>query len=157
MSRHASSRTRLLPWLRWWAELLDSRFQIPGTRIRFGIDPLLSLIPGAGDLASPVYTAVLLAQAFYQGIPKVVVGRMLLNALIDAVIGAIPFAGQVGDIFWRANLRNLELLERHAGPSRPPDRGDYVFLMVVIAAFGGIVAIVALGAVWLFIVAWRMF
>jgi len=155
MPHHASSRTRLLPWLRWWAELLDSRFQIPGTNIRFGLDPLLSLIPGAGDLASPVYTAVLLAQAFYQGIPRVVVARMLLNALIDAAIGAIPLAGQLGDIFWRANLRNLELLERHANPSRPPVQGDYVFLVVVIAAFGAIAAIIALVAIWLFIVVWR--
>ena len=149
------SQTRLLPWLRWWAELLDSRFQIPGTRIRFGIDPLLSLIPGAGELASPVYTAVLLAQAFYQGIPRVVVARMLINALIDAAIGAIPLVGQVGDVFWRANLRNLALLERHSNPSRLPARADYVFLVVAVAVFCAIAAILALAAIWLFLLVWR--
>jgi hypothetical protein len=145
----------LLPWLRWWAELLDSRFQVPGTRIRFGIDPILSLIPGAGELASPIYTAVLLAQAFYQGIPRVVVARMLINALIDAAIGALPLVGQVADVFWRANLRNLALLERHADPSRPPERGDYAFLVVAIAVFGALAAILALAAIWLFLLVLR--
>ena len=74
--------TRLLPWLRAWAELLDSRFRIPGTNIRFGIDPILSLVPGIGELASPVFTALLIAQGIAQGVPKVVLARMVGNALL---------------------------------------------------------------------------
>lgn len=136
-------------WLRRWASLLDSRFRVPGTNIRFGLDPILSLIPGLGDLASPVFTAALLAQVFRQRVPKVVVMRMLLNALIDAAIGAIPVAGQLGDIFFRANVRNLALLERHADPSRPPERGDYVFVLGVLVAFGFVVAIPVIVAIWL--------
>ena len=127
-------------WLRRWASLLDSRFRVPGTNIRFGLDPILSLIPGLGDLASPVFTAALLAQVFRQRVPKVVVMRMLLNALIDAAIG---------DIFFRANVRNLALLERHADPSRPPERGDYVFVLGVLVAFGFVVAIPVIVAIWL--------
>jgi ABC-type antimicrobial peptide transport system permease subunit len=151
----SSSRTRWLPWLRWWATLLDSQFRIPGTNIRFGMDPILSLIPGLGDLASPAFTVALLVQAFQQRIPRVVISRMLLNALIDAAIGAVPVAGQVGDIFWRANLRNLALLERHADPARLPERGDYLFLWSVIAALGVITAsLVALG-IWLVVLLWR--
>jgi len=151
----ASSRTRWLAWLRWWADLLDSRFRIPGTRIRFGIDPILSLIPGLGDLASPAFTAALLAQVFHQRVPRVVVARMLLNALADAAIGAIPVAGQIGDLFWRANLRNLALLERYADPSRPPERGDYLFVLGVTVALGVIAAVPVLVAIWLALVLWR--
>ena len=136
-------------WLRRWASLLDSRFRVPGTNIRFGLDPILSLIPGLGDLASPIFTAALLAQVFRQRVPKIVIMRMLLNALIDAAIGAIPIAGQLGDIFFRANVRNLALLERHADPSRPPERGDYVFVLGVLVAFGFVVAIPVIVAIWL--------
>jgi hypothetical protein len=151
-----SSRTGLLPWLHWWADLLDVRFRIPGTNIRFGLDPILSLVPGLGDLASPAFTAVLLAQAFYQRIPRVVVARMLFNALIDAAIGAIPVAGQVGDIFWRANVRNLALLERYADPTERPEGGDYLFLWAVIAALGVIATSLVVVAIWLAILAWRV-
>ena len=142
-------------WLRRWATLLDSRFRIPGTNIRFGLDPILSLVPGLGDLASPVFTAALLAQVFRQRVPRIVVVRMLLNALIDAAIGAIPIAGQLGDIFFRANVRNLALLERHADPTRPPDRGDYVFVMAVLVAFGFVVAIPVIVAIWLASLFWQ--
>jgi hypothetical protein len=142
-------------WLRRWATLLDSRFRVPGTNIRFGIDPILSLIPGLGDLASPVFTAALLAQVLRQRVPKVVVLRMLLNALIDAAIGAIPVAGQLGDIFFRANVRNLALLERHADPTRQPERGDYVFVLSVLVIFGAVVAIPVFVAIWLASWLWR--
>jgi Domain of unknown function (DUF4112) len=142
-------------WLRRWANLLDSRFRIPGTNIRFGLDPILSLVPGLGDLVSPVFTAALLAQVFRQRLPRVVVMRMLLNALIDAAIGAVPIAGQLGDIFFRANVRNLALLERHADPTRPPERGDYVFVMAVLVAFGFVVAIPVIVAIWLASLLWQ--
>ena len=153
----SSARTSFLPWFRWWADVLDARFRIPGTNIRFGIDPILSLIPGIGDIASPAFTAALLAQGFYQRIPKIVIVRMLGNALLDAAIGAIPVAGQVGDVFWRANLRNLALLERHADPTHPPQGGDYVFLLAAIGVFGAIAAVAVFVAIWLVIVIWRAF
>jgi hypothetical protein len=149
-------RTAWLPWLRWWADLLDSRFRIPGTRVRFGIDPILSLVPGLGDLASPTFTAALLAQVVRQRVPRIVVLRMLANAFVDAVLGVIPVAGQIGDLFWRANLRNLALLERHADPSREPERSDYLFVFAVAAAFGLVLAIPVVAAVWVAILLWRM-
>ena len=138
-----------LPWLRWWAGLLDTRFRIPGTRIRFGIDPVLSLIPGIGDLASPAFTAALLAHGLRHRVPKIVVLRMLLNALIDAAIGIAPVAGPLADIFFRANVRNMALLERHADPARPPERGDYVFVAGVLVVFGAVAAIPVVLGLWL--------
>ena len=96
-----------------FAELLDSKFRIPGTDIRFGIDPIIGLLPGIGDwiggLASLyflIYAAILEAR-----IPVLL--RMLLNILLDVVIGTIPLLGEIFDVSWKANLRNAELLEEH--------------------------------------------
>jgi hypothetical protein len=139
----------MLPYLRHWAELLDNRFVIPGTSIRFGLDPILSLIPGLGDLVSPLFTVALLVQGLHRRVPRVVLLRMVGNALLDALIGAVPVAGNVGDIFWRANARNLALLERHAHPGRPPSREDYLFVYGLAIAFGLLIAIPFFLALWL--------
>ena len=133
-----------MPTLRWFrelADLLDSRFRIPGTNIRFGLDPILALIPGIGDLASPAFTVALLVQALYQGVPRVIMLKMLLHAFLDAIIGAVPVVGAVSDIFYRANIRNLALLERHARPGIRPSRGDYVFVTTVAALFGFVILV----------------
>ncbi len=144
-----------LSWLQEIARLLDSRFRIPGTRIRFGLDPVLSLIPGAGDLASPMFAVALLVQAVHLGVPKVIIVRMLGNALVDAVIGIIPIAGTIGDIFFRANLRNLALLERHSQPGVRPTRADYVFVLVAAAVFGMIVLVPIALALWITVRVWN--
>jgi hypothetical protein len=139
---------RSLLWLRQVADLLDSRFRVPGTQIRFGLDPVFSLIPGLGDLVSPAFAVALLVQGIYQGVPKVILLRMLLNGLIDAVLGVIPIAGTVGDIFFRANVRNLALLERYARPGVQPSPGDYAFVLGAAAVFGMVVLIPVVLAVW---------
>jgi hypothetical protein len=120
--------------LRRWARLLDTQFRVPGTGVRFGLDPILSVIPGIGDLASPLFAVAVLLQAARVRVPKIVMVRMLINAGIDALIGLVPVAGTVGDVFWRANAWNLALLERHARPGRPPSTGDYLFVGGVIVA-----------------------
>jgi hypothetical protein len=112
--------------------MLDSQFRIPGTSVRFGIDPILSLIPVLGELASPAYAAAILGYAASAGVPRIVLVRMALNALFDAALGAIPFAGSVADMFWRANNKNLALVERHAHPGVKPTTGDYLFVWSVI-------------------------
>ncbi len=139
-----------LPDLRRYATLLDKAFRIPGTNIRFGLDPIIGLIPGLGDLASPVFAAMLVLEGTRLGIPRIVLIRMVVNALIDAVIGAVPFAGAVGDIFFRANTKNLALLERHAVPGgRPAERRDYWFVWIALATLAiGVIAIVWL-TLWL--------
>lgn len=144
-----SVRLDTLALLRWWAVLLDSRFRIPGTTVRFGIDPLLALIPGFGDLASPAFAVALLAQGLHQRVPYVVLIRMLLNAFFDALLGAVPLAGPVADIFFRANLLNLALLERHARPGLPPRRADFVFVFMVAGLFGVMALIPVVMGLWL--------
>lgn len=143
----------MLVWLRWWADLLDSKFRIPGTNIRFGIDPILSIVPGIGELATPVFTALILTQALRQRVPAAVILRMVLNALIDAAVGAVPVAGTVADVFWRANKMNLGLLEQHAGGRPLPRKSDYVVFWIIVALFGLIVGFVTILGIWL---AWEI-
>lgn len=122
-----------LDLLRRWAVLLDSAFRVPGTGIRFGLDAILGLVPGLGDLSAPVFAALLIVTGFRMRVPAVVLARIVFNAAIDMLTGLVPILGDLVDIAWKANLRNLALLERHAQPGVPPRRGDYVFVMVCLA------------------------
>ena len=121
-----------LATLRRIAELLDSAFVVPGTNYRIGLDPIIGLIPMVGDLASPIFTIGLLWQAYDLGIPKVVQLRMLFNAAIDGLVGAVPFIGDLFDFGWKANEWNLALLELHAYEERHASPGDWVFVMGMI-------------------------
>jgi Domain of unknown function (DUF4112) len=116
--------------LRRWAVLLDSYFRVPGTSIRFGLDAIVGLIPGIGDISTPAFAALILLQAVRMRLPIVVQARMVLNAAIDMLIGLVPVLGDLTDIAWKANLRNLALLERHARPGSAPARSDYIFVSV---------------------------
>lgn len=93
--------------------LLDDRFRIPGTRIRFGLDPVIGLIPGVGDAVSLGSSLWLIAEARAAGAPMGLILRMVWNSLIDAMLGAIPLIGDLFDVANKANRRNLELLRRH--------------------------------------------
>ena len=116
--------------MRRWARIFDSAFQIPGTKIRFGIDPLLGLIPGIGDLASPLLSLVMVWHGARLHVPKVVIARMVFNALIDALAGIIPVFGDLFDFGWKATAWNLALLEKHAIPGQRATSGDYVFVIL---------------------------
>jgi hypothetical protein len=120
--------------LRRYAVLLDSQFRVPGTGIRFGLDAIIGLIPGVGDISTPVFAGLLLLQAVRMRLPVVVQARMVLNAALDMLLGFIPIVGDLVDIGFKANLRNLALLERHARPGVPPTQSDYAFVMVCVIA-----------------------
>ena len=135
--------------LRRWAVLLDSAYQVPGTRIRFGLDAVIGLVPGVGDLVAPVFTVILLATALRMRVPVVVVARIVLNAFIDMLLGLVPLAGDVADVFWKADLRNMALLECHARPGVAPTRGDYWFVLGSIGAVLVIALVPFLVLVWL--------
>jgi hypothetical protein len=148
---HAPAASHL-PLLRRWAVLLDSAFRVPGLGIRFGLDAIIGLVPGIGDLAAPVYTGLLLVTGFRMRVPAIVQARMVLNALLDVVLGLVPLVGDVADVALKANLRNLALLERHARPGVPPTRGDVIFVAVCL----GLVALIALIPIGLVVwVLWR--
>jgi hypothetical protein len=116
-----------------WAVLLDSLFRVPGTNIRFGLDAILGVVPGLGDFVSPAFTVMVLLTGLRMRVPAVVQARMVMNAAIDMLIGLVPLAGDLADIAWKADLKNVALLERHARPGTKPTRGDYVFVFVCIA------------------------
>jgi hypothetical protein len=129
--------------------LLDSAFRIPGTGIRFGLDAIVGLIPGLGDISTPAFAALLLMQAVRMRLPVVVQARMVLNAAFDMLIGLVPILGDLADIGWKANLKNLALLERHARPGVPPARGDYLFVWVFLAFLALIAVTPVVLIVWL--------
>jgi hypothetical protein len=135
--------------LRRYAVLLDSQFRFPGTNIRFGLDAIVGLIPGIGDISTPVFAALLLLQGVRMRLPIVVQARMVLNAAIDMLFGFVPILGDLVDIGFKANLRNLALLERHARRDVPPSRSDYIFVIVcvIVLAFVALSPIAVL--VWL--------
>jgi hypothetical protein len=113
--------------------MLDSAMLVPGTSIRFGLDPILGLIPGLGDLVSPLFTIGILWQARDLGIPKVVQLRMIFNVAIDTLVGIVPIAGDLFDVAWKANDMNMVLLERHAYEEHRPSAGDWLFVSAMIA------------------------
>ncbi|GGC70844.1 hypothetical protein GCM10011504_55750 [Siccirubricoccus deserti] len=95
------------------ARLLDTKWHIPGTGIRFGADALLSLLPAVGPVASTAISAYLIWEARRLGVSTGTLLRMVGNVGLDALISAVPVAGSIGDVFFRANLRNMGLLRRH--------------------------------------------
>ena len=114
--------------LRHWTWLLDQAFRVPGTNIRFGWDAIVGLIPGLGDLSSPAFGVLLVFQANRMGVPKLIQARMVINAIIDAMLGMVPVLGNVADVYWKANTWNMRLIERHARPGVRPSRFDRVFV-----------------------------
>ena len=92
--------------------LLDAAFRIPGTDIRIGIDPILSIVPVAGDLAGAVLSLYPVVEAYRLGVSWRTLATMLSLVAVDAVIGSVPVAGSVFDALWRANEWNYRLLER---------------------------------------------
>jgi len=144
-----SAQQQRLRALRYISELLDSAFVVPGTTYRIGLDPIIGLLPLIGDLASPLFTIGILWQGRDLGIPKVVQLRMIVNAAIDALIGAIPVAGDLFDFAWKSSQMNLALLERHAYEEHRARLGDWLFVLAMILLVLMIAAIPFLVAGWL--------
>jgi hypothetical protein len=135
--RPLSSRDRQrLDRLREWGRLLDNAFRVPGTPLRWGLDPILGLIPWVGDLVSPAFAGLVIVQAFRMRVPRVIQLRMLLNALIDVGLGTLPVIGDLFDVVWQSNQMNLKLLVDHAEDGRAPRRGDYLFVGFVLGLLG---------------------
>lgn len=139
-----------LETLRRLARLFDAAFRIPGTQIHVGLDPLLGLLPGIGDLATPVLTVGILWQAATMRVPRIVLARMVLNAIIDAAVGAIPVIGDAFDFVWTANTWNMALLERHAAPGLRATSSDWAFVICCIAV------VVAAALLPLAVLAWLL-
>jgi hypothetical protein len=110
---HARSRRERLERIDRLATLLDTAFIIPGTSVRFGADALIGLLPGIGDTITTALSAYIVYEAYQLGVPNHVLARMIANVAFDSVTGVVPVAGDVLDVFWRANRRNIRLLREH--------------------------------------------
>jgi hypothetical protein len=95
------------------AVLLDAQFVVPGTNVRFGVDGLIGLVPGIGDAVSAGLSAWLIIEAQRLGAPQTLLARMVANLVVDAAVGAVPVLGDLFDVAFKANLRNMRLLRRH--------------------------------------------
>ena len=152
----AVEETDRLRLARFLADLLDQRFTIPGTSIRIGLDPIVSLIPGIGDLLANLTGSFILVIAAQLGVPKIVIARMGINVAINTLLGAVPIFGDVISIWYRSNVKNVELLERYVGrESKRADAKDWLFVIALIAGLllllGGIVVF----GIWLVKQIWQ--
>jgi hypothetical protein len=111
--RSGASRRAALERLEWIADLMDSALVIPGTNVRLGLDALIGLAPGIGDTVSAAISLWMVKEAHELGVPRHLVGRMIGNIVLDSVVGAVPVAGDVFDVMFRANRRNMRLLREH--------------------------------------------
>lgn len=141
--------------LRRFAYLMDQAFALPGTNIRVGLDAVLGLIPGIGDIIGGILSTWIIAGALRHRVPKWVIARMVWNVAIDLFFGAVPVAGDVFDFLYEENIKNMRLLEKHRDRTRPPRSSGEITLTVVLIigfllffALAILAAVVAL-AIWL--------
>jgi len=128
------------------AWLMDSSFQIPGTQIRFGLDGLIGLIPGIGDALGAIISSHILTQAAHMGAPKSVLLKMAFNIGLDAILGIIPVVGDISDFVWKANQRNVQLLNDYLEqPEITVTHSRFFVGILGLLAFGVVVLIGMLG------------
>lgn len=125
-SAQSTSHPALMRRLDRLAAIMDDRFRIPFTNLRFGMDSVVGLVPGVGDAATTAVSALIVHQAWQAGVPQTLLARMAGNVAIDAVLGAIPLAGDLFDFSFKANRRNVWLLRQHFATLAAP-RGKGLF------------------------------
>lgn len=112
--------------------MLDNAISIPGLGYRIGLDPLIGLLPGGGDLMTGLISIYIVAEAARLGVPAATLGRMGVNILLELIVGTLPMVGDLFDVVWKANAQNVALLENHIRYPRPGRRVDRVFAILLI-------------------------
>ncbi|MEK6482248.1 DUF4112 domain-containing protein [Catalinimonas sp. 4WD22] len=142
-NNYTDTSTRETPDLNWvdnLTNLMDSRFRLPGTNFRFGLDPILGLLPGIGDAASLLISGSLIFYMYRHGASRKAMILMIGNVLIDAIIGSIPILGNIFDFAYKANERNIRIMKRHYQEGRYQGKGTGVLVAIGL----GLLAIIAL-------------
>lgn len=152
----SDSQQVILKRLRRISRVLDNAVGIPGTGYRVGIDPLLGLLPGGGDLVGSALSAYILYEASRLGVPRETLGRMAFNIVVDTLMGTVPALGDLFDVAWKANAMNLELLESHLDAPKVSTKADKWF--VVLLLVGIAIVVLAAGAltIWILQLLWRL-
>jgi uncharacterized protein DUF4112 len=137
-----AARTRRIRAL---AKLLDNAIPIPGTSWRFGFDAIVGVIPVVGDLIGGVLSGYIIVEAARAEVSPIILARMLVNIGVDTLVGAVPALGDVFDAAWKANIKNVALLERHLAVSAAPVRGKRSAIGAIVLALLVLVLIVGGG------------
>jgi hypothetical protein len=111
---------------------MDEVIRVPGTKFRFGLDPLIGLIPGIGDTSSAIVSAFALIQAVRLGVPKILLMRMGLNILVNEIIGVVPVVGDAFSFWFKSNARNYDIIKNHRLGSSPPRASDWLFVLGIL-------------------------
>ncbi|MDA8746318.1 DUF4112 domain-containing protein [Rubripirellula amarantea] len=138
--------SRELKWVDSFTRTLDTKLRIPGTNVRFGVDFILGLVPGAGDLLSLGLSGILIATMAKNGASAKLVTKMLGNVLLDTIVGTVPVLGNLFDLFFKANYRNLELMREYYDEDK--HRGSVWPMMLGITA---VLLIIAVASIWLLV------
>jgi hypothetical protein len=134
--------------LRSLSRLLDTAFRVPGTHYRFGLDPVIGLVPFIGDAVGALFSIYIIFQAARLGASKATLARMVGNVGVDTLIGEIPLLGDLFDFGFKSNIRNMDLLERHLHrPAATRAQSRRVLAFLVIGLLALVIGIVALGFV----------
>ncbi len=146
-SGKASTRLRRLQQV---SHLLDNAIPVPGSKVRIGIDPILGLLPGAGDTLTGLMSVYIVFEAARMGAPAAMLGRMGLNILFDLLTGTVPVLGDLLDVTWKANSQNVALLEKHVADPAPTRAADKMFAIAIILVLTALVIGIATISVWVF-------
>ena len=131
------------------AHVLDDCFRIPGTSIRFGVDGIIGLVPGIGDVLAGLASCILVIAAWARGVAYVTLARMLVNLGIGVLVGSIPLLGDIFDVAWKANRRNYALITRHIAEPRKHTWKDWLFLSAIAVVLIAMLAVPVLVVIWL--------
>jgi len=134
-------RQGLEPLFKWLALIMDEIIRVPGTNFRFGLDPLIGLIPGIGDTSSALVSAIALIQALRLGVPKILIARMAGNILVNEVVGIIPVVGDAFSFWFKSNARNYEIIKSHRLGTKPPSQSDWLFVLGILAVLFVVVCV----------------
>ena len=145
---------RRLAQLAW---LLDNSIPLPGTRFRIGLDPLLGLVPGLGDLLGVLLSSYIVREAARLGAPPSVLTRMAFNVALEGLVGLVPVVGDVFDAAWKANQRNLVLLDAHFRNPRRTVKSSRLFVAGLVAALVAFIVLIGAAAVLIARALWQAF
>lgn len=151
MSRPSVPASASLKRLRQISHVLDNAIGLPGTDFRIGLDPILGILPGGGDVITGLMSVYIVFEGARMGLPATTLGRMGFNILLDTLTGTIPIIGDFFDVTWKANSLNVALLEKHMANPEPSRATDRLFAVVLVVALLGLILAAASLSVWVLV------
>lgn len=124
---------------------MDSAVKIPGTEISFGLDGIIGLIPGIGDSIGALISSYIIFRARQAGVPRLIISRMVINVVVDTLVGAVPILGDLFDFTWKSNERNVALVRRYSSAPQKVQRSSFALIVVLIALF----SLTLIGSLWM--------